>query len=140
MAYIFRTLIVPAASVELARAIATSFGPGGEGMWITPLSASGLDPASHYISTGYVPPDYGYLVPCQTWEQGEDGTWTMTGSEPGDPVAVYTAATAQGVVCTQEDVDALFAAADVTEQEPFVAMGRLGLTIINPPLDTTTVT
>lgn len=137
---IFRTLIVPAANVDLARAIATSFGPGGEGMWITPLSADGLDPATHYISTGYVPPEYGYLVPLQVWALDEEGDWVLVGSEPGDPVAVYTAATAQGVVCTQADVDALFAAADVTEQEPFVAMGRLGLTIINPPLDTTTVT
>lgn len=132
---IFRTLVVPTANVELARQIAASFGPGGEGMWTTPLSASGSDPATHYISTGYVPPDYGYLVPLQTWAQEEDGTWVMTGSEPGDPVAVYTAAVAQGVVCTQADVDALFTAADVTEQEPFVAMGRLGLQIINSPLE-----
>ena len=127
---IFRTLIVPAANVNLARAIATSFGPGGEGMWITPLSASGLAPATHYISTGYVPPEYGYLVPLQVWEVDEDGDWVLVASEPGDPVAVYEAATAQGVVCTQADVNALFAAADVTEQEPFVAMGRLGVKII----------
>jgi hypothetical protein len=134
MSDIFRTLIVPAAYVELARQIAASFGPGGVGMWATPLSADGKDPVTYYISSGYVPPDYGYLVPCQTWEQAEDGAWIMTGSEPGDPVAVYTAATAQGVVCTQQDVDALFAAADVTEQKPFTAMGRLGVQIINPPV------
>lgn len=140
MIYIFRTLIVPAANVSLARDIATSFGPSGDGMWTTPLSASGLDPATHYISTGGVSPEYGYLVPLQVWALNEEGNWVLVGSEPGDPVAVYTAATAQGVVCTQDDVDALFAAADVTEQEPFVAMGRLGLTIINPPLDTTTTT
>lgn len=137
---IFRTLIVPAANVSLARDIAASFGPGGEGMFTTPLSASGIDPATHYISTGYVPPEYGYLVPLQVWALNEEGNWVLVESEPGDPVAVYTAATAQGVVCTQADVDALFAAADVTEQEPFTAMGRLDLTIINPPLDTTTTT
>ena len=137
---IFRTLICPAANVDLARAIATSFGPGGVGMFTTPLSASGSDPATHYISSGYVPPEYGYLVPLQVWSQDQNGDWVLVGSEPGDPVAVYTAATAQGVVCTQADVDALFAAADVTEQEPFTAMGRLDLTIINPPLDTTTTT
>ncbi len=131
---IFRTLIVPAAFTDLARAIATSFGPGGIGMWTTPLSASGLDPATHYISSGYVPPEYGYLVPLQVWSQDANGNWVLVSSEPGDPVAVYTAATAQGVVCTQADVDALFAAADVTEQEPFTAMGRLGLTIINPEI------
>lgn len=131
---IFRTLICPAANVDLARAIATSFGPGGIGMWTTPLSASGSDPATHYISSGYVPPEYGYLVPLQVWSMDLNGDWVLVGTEPGDPVAVYTAATAQDVVCTQADVDALFAAADVTEQEPFTAMGRLGLTIINPEI------
>lgn len=131
---IFRTLIVPAANVELARQIAASFGPYGVGMWTTPLSASGSDPATHYISSGYVPPEYGYLVPCQWWGQDQDGSWVLVSSEPGDPVAVYTAATENGVVCTQADVDALFAAADVTEQEPFIAMGRLGLQIITPPI------
>lgn len=136
MAYIFRTLIVPSVNVDLARAIATSFGPGGDGMFTTQLSTSGFDPVTHYISTGYVPSEYNYLVPLQVWALDEEGDWVLVGSEPGDPVAVYTAATAQGVVCTQDDVDALFAAADVTEQEPFVAMGRLGLTIINPPMDT----
>lgn len=130
----FRTLLVPSAQVDLARAIAASFGPGGSGMWTTPLSANGLDPASHYISSGFVPEQFAYMVPCQTWETDEDGAWVLVSSEPGDPVAVYQAATEAGVSCTQADVDALFAAADVTTQEPFVAMGRLVLTIVNPPM------
>ena len=132
---IFRNFIIPTANVDLARAIAASFGPGGSGMWTTPLSANGLDPASHYISSGFVPPEFAYMVPCQTWEQDEDGVWIMVASEPGDPVAVYENATAQGVTCTQAAIDALFAAADVTAQEPFVAMGRLGLQIVNPPME-----
>ena len=131
---IFRTLIVPAANVDLARAVGASFGPGGAGMWTTPLSASGSDPATHYISTGYVPPEYGFLVPLLVWSQDENNDWVLVSTEPGDPVAVYMAATSQGVVCTQADIDALFAAADVTEQEPFTAMGRMGLTMINDPL------
>lgn len=131
---IFRTLIVPAANVDLARSIAASFGPGGAGMWTTPLSVTEQEPASHYISSGYIPAAFAYLVPCQTWTQ-EDGVWVMTGSEPGDPVAVYEAASQAGVECTQADVDALFAVADVTVQDPFVAMGRLGVQIINPPID-----
>ena len=104
-------------------------------MFTTPLSATGADPASHYISSGFVPPEFAYMVPLQVWETDENGAWIMVASEPGDPVAVYEAASAAGVTCTQAEVDALFAAADVTAQEPFVAMGRLGLTIINPPLD-----
>lgn len=136
MTDVFRTLIVPAADAPLVREIAASFGPGGVGMFTTPLSASGADPASHYISSGYIPADFAYLVPSQTYEQDEDGAWTLVSSEPGDPVAVYEAATAQGVVCTQADVDAIFASADVTAQEPFVAMARLGLAIVNPVMET----
>ena len=132
---IFRTLIVPTANVALARAIAASFGPGGDGMFTTPLSANGLDPASHYISSGFVPEQFAYMVPCQTWALNEDGAWIMVASEPGDPVAVYQAASEAGVICTQAEVDALFAAADVTAQEPFVAMGRLGLAIVNPVME-----
>ena len=98
---IFRTLIVPDVNVGLARAIAASFGPGGDGMWITPLSPTGYEPATHYISTGLVPPEYGYLVPCQTWTQGEDGDWIMTGEEPGNPEAVYAHCVETGVECTQ---------------------------------------
>lgn len=133
MSDIFRTLIVEADNVELARSIAASFGPGGQNMWTTPLSADGLEPASHYISTGYIPEQFAYLVPFQTWAQDEDGAWIMTSSEPGDPVAVYTIASEAGVECTQADVDALFAASDTTEQDPFVAMGRVGVQIVNPP-------
>jgi hypothetical protein len=132
---IFRTLIVTADSAPLAREIAASFGPGGAGMWTTPLSADGQEPASHYISSGFIPPAFASLVPLQVWEQDEMGAWVMTASEPGDPVAVYEAVTAQGVVCTQEDVDAVFASSDVTAQEPFVAMARLGLTLIQPPME-----
>jgi hypothetical protein len=109
---IFRTLIVDAANVALAREIAASFGPGGMAMWTTPLSPTGDEPATHYISSGYVPEEFANLLT--------------------DPVAVFEAATAQGVECTQDDVDALFAAADVTEQEPFTAMARLGVQIVNP--------
>ena len=131
----FATLIVPTAHVDLARAIAASFGPGGDGMWTTPLSSDGLDPASHYISSGFVPEAFAYMVPLQVWETDENGAWVLVSSEPGDPVAVYTAATEAGVICTQADVDALFTSADVTAQEPFVAMSRLGLSIVNPPME-----
>lgn len=128
----FRTLIVPTANVELARAIAASFGTGGVGMWTTPLSPTGAEPATHFISTGGIPAEFAFLVSCQTWAQGEDGAWVMTGETPGDPVAVYGLAVEAGIPCTQDDVDDLFDAADVTEQEPFVAMARLGVQIVQP--------
>ena len=68
MSDIFLTLIVPAADAPLARSVAGAMDPGGAGMWNTPLSPSGAAPATHYISTGYVPPAWQVIVPTQTWE------------------------------------------------------------------------
>jgi hypothetical protein len=101
-------------------------------MWLTPLSADGTEPATHFISSGYIPPEFAYMVPSQVWAQDENGNWVMVSSEPGNPQAVYEAATAQGVICTLADVEAVFNTADVTDEEPFAAMGRLGLKIVQP--------
>lgn len=133
MADAFRTLIVTASTAPLARELAASFGPGGAGMWTTPLSATGEDPATHYVSTGLIPEQFAYMMPTQIWETDEKGQWVMTSSVPGNPQAVWGAASQAGVKCTLEQVQAIFDTADVTPQEPFVAMGRLGLKIINPP-------
>ena len=134
MADTFSTLIVTAAGEPLARTIAAAFG-GGPDMWTTPLSTSGNDPATHYISTGYIPPEFAYMVPFQVWEQDVDGVWQLILSEPGDPVAVYNACVEAEIPCTQADIDAIYATADVTEQEPFVALDRLGLALVQPPID-----
>jgi hypothetical protein len=127
---IFRTLIVASASVELAREIAASFGPAGEGMWQTALSANGVYPSTHFISTGYVPEEFVVLLPYQAWEYW-DGAWKRTQKTLGNPVELYNLATAQGVVCTQADIDTLFTTSDITDQQPFVAMDRLGVKFIS---------
>lgn len=132
MADTFLTLIVTAAHVDLARNLAASFGPGGAGMWTTPLSATGADPATHYVSSGMLPEEFADMVPTQTWED-IDGQWTMTASTPGNAAAVYHVAQQQGVQCTLQEVEDTLATADVTGQPPFVAFARLGLQIVNPP-------
>ena len=130
MTDIFRTLILTAEVTPLAQQIAATLSPAGTNMWTTGLSADGAEPATHFISTGYIGEDFAHMVPCQTWEQA-DGQWTQTGSVPGSPEAVYQACVAAGMEVTLAEIEAVFAAADVTEQEPFTAMGRLGLQIIN---------
>lgn len=130
----FRSLIVPTAQVQLARDIAATLSPAGANMWLTGLSATGNAPATHYISTGLISPEFAALVPCQTWEQDKNGNWVQTGSTPGDPVLCYQMCVAQGMTVTQAQVNAVYAAADVTAQEPFVAMGRLGVQMVQVPL------
>jgi len=130
MADIFRTLILPANVTPLAQEIAATLSPGGVGMWTTGLSPTGAEPATHFISTGFIPPEFAYMVPEQFWKQDETGAWVQTGSEPGNPQAVYEACTAAGMTVTLEEIEAVYAVADVTEQEPFTAMGRMGLVLV----------
>jgi len=133
MADTFRTVILPAANAPFARNLVAALSPGGVGMWQSTLNATGVGTATHCISSGYIAEDVAALMPLQTWELDEQGDWTMTDSTPGDAARVRAAAIAQGFNCTLAEVQALFTAADGTAQEPFTAMGRLGLRIINPP-------
>jgi hypothetical protein len=104
-------MIVQADDVVLAKNIASSLGSGSENMWIRPLSSTGLYPATHYISSGFIPPEFAYLLI--------------------DAQAFYEDAIEQGVSCTLAQAEQLVANSDVTEEEPFVAMARLGLILIN---------
>ena len=131
----FRTLVTTAATTPLARDIAATLSPtAGQNMWLTGLSATGNAPATHYVSTGLISPEFAALVPEQMWEQDENGDWVQTGSTPGDPVACYDLCVASGMTVTQAQVNAVYAASDVTQQEPFTAFGRLGLAMVQEPL------
>ena len=132
MSDLFRTLIIPAVDAPLARAIAAAFGPGGVGMWTTPLSATGSEPATHYISSGYIPDEFVSLAPCSTWVQGEQGAWVKTADYPGDAATVYAFASQAGLVITLAEIEGIFADADASEQEPFVVLERMGLMIVQP--------
>ena len=144
MAWSFRTLITTAATTPLARDIAATLSPtAGQNMWLAGLSATGNAPATHYVSTGLISPEFAALVPEQVWEQIREqdangnwvyGDWVMTSSTPGDPVLCYQMCLAGGLTVTQAQVNAVYAAADVTQQEPFVAFARLGLLMVQEPL------
>ena len=133
MADDFRTMVVPAAHVSLARSLC-ALDEGGAGMFTAGLSATGAEPATHYVSTGCVPPTLASTAPMQVWERSATGSWKKTASEPGSPEAVLAAA--QGaeppVPVTLAKIKALFAAADITTQDPWTAFGRLGLTLCSP--------
>ena len=132
MTDVFRTMIVPAAEVALARQIATTVAPvAGQGMWTTPLSSSGQDPATSYVSTGFIAPEWEVLMPLQTWEE-VDGVWTQTDAYPGDAVQLLAAIQAADpdTTITLPQLVGLFATADVTTQDPWVAFARLGLQIV----------
>lgn len=133
MADLFRTLIVPAAYVDAARQIAASFGPGGVGMWRTALSPTGAEPATHYISTGQIPAEFAGLSPYVEYGTDKDGKLIEKTRFAGDSDMVSALASKAKLPVTLKQIQAIFAASDVSTQEPFEAMARLGLKIINPP-------
>jgi len=111
--WIHRTFVAPAAIVEAARNIASCVHPAGHGMFSTPLSPTGMFPATHYISSGRV-----------------EDVWLTPLS---DPAILYAAAQQgaadQGIVltATQEDAARLLTEGDITGEEGFAVMARLGL-------------
>ncbi len=111
MTDIFKTMIVAAPDVVLVRDICTGLGANGVGMFTTPLSATGNNPATHYVSSGYIPEQFVYLL--------------------SDANALHYVANQAGVVCTLAAVTQLLTNADVTDDDPFVAFARLNLQIIN---------
>ena len=134
----YRNLIVTAADADLARSIAAGLDPTNcSGMFTTGLCPTGTSDITHYISSGLVSDGFAALVPLATWAQDEDGEWFMTAYDDGDPVTVAYACQALDppLEVTDVEVEEMFAASDVTTQEPFVAMGRLGLVLWQPPTD-----
>ena len=105
----FRTMILPASATPLAQQIAATLSPAARAIGTTPLSQTGATPATHYISTGQINPEFAHMVPCQTWEQDEEGAWVETSTEPGNPQAVTDACNALGMEVTLEQVEAVFA-------------------------------
>lgn len=130
----FRTMIVPASDAPLARQIAATLSPvGGGSMWLVGLSPSGEEPATHYVSTGLIGPEFAAIMPMQAYALDDDGNWVQTESIVGQPgyVIAGCAMATPPLVLTEAEVQGLMDRADVTEQEPFVAFGRMGLILIS---------
>ena len=129
-----RTIIVPKAKQALSQSLCAGLSPnGGAGMFIVGLSASGNAPATHYISSGPISHDMAVLLPCKTITQDKDGKAVVT-TAPGMPEAVPDLAAKAKISTTKAKIEALYAAIDVSDQEPFEAMARLGLQMVQVPL------
>ena len=126
----FRTLIIATAHVQLARDLAAAIDPvASVGLFMTGLTDG--NQITHYISSGIVSEAFAQPLPLTTWAQDEEGAWVQTSHWPGMPEAIaQMAATLDPPFpLTAEQVAAAFAASDISEQEPFVAMARMGLSL-----------
>lgn len=129
MSWVHRCMIVPTEHVELARVLCeTLAGPGGAGMFTTALSATGDDPATHYISSGLIESEFADLLPLIEFPADADPVIHL-----GQPDLITQMATDQGMGVTVDEVQALLASVDVTEQPPTDALDRLGLRLSAEP-------
>ena len=131
--YTHRTIIVPAAFQQLAQGLCETVAEGdaGKGMFTTGLSANGKLPATHYISSGHIEQQFADILPFTTVNQDGEGLPDIH-TRPGNVEAVEYMAAQAGISLPPGTVAALFSAIDVSEQEPFTALTRLGLQITQP--------
>lgn len=126
--YAQRCLIIPADYAPLARALCAGLTDGGSGagMFTTAVSADGALPATHCISEGLIGLTFAALLPLATYNTNSEGISAQT-TTPGRPKIIVRLA--KGAVSLAQ-VEALLAATDVTEQNPFTALARMGLQLI----------
>lgn len=140
MNWAFRTMIVPSQYTPLASQLSALLaGTSGEDMFTTGLSATGTPPATHYVSTGYVSEGYAAVLPLDTYTTEID---PQTGQpvvihthKDGDPQLVVDLAAEKGVTVSLQEVTDAMNAMDCTEQEPFTAFARLGLQLVQEPIN-----
>ena len=123
------TIILPAAAQALAQGLCVAAaGEAGSGMFTTGLSATGEAPATHFISSGAMEAKFAGILPLSTITT-EDEVETVS-KTTGNIEAVIQLAADAGVAVDLATVGGLFAALDVTAQDPFAAMERLGLRLL----------
>jgi hypothetical protein len=138
-----RTLILPAADAPEARRICQGIDPTNYShLWRTPLSATGDEPATHYITSGGVSDAFAMMAPCAEWTWQQDpadpqapGQWVQTSYYPGRPDIVVERCAEVDVEVTEQEVEALFSRGDCSDQEAFVAMSRMGVQMVRTPMD-----
>jgi hypothetical protein len=105
------TLIVAAQDADLARALAAGIAPDTDtdGMWRTPLSATGQEPATHFVSAGLIQDAFAAIV--------------------GDVQATYDAAGGQVPL---QVIEGLYARATISDGEGLQVIAQAGLQFVEP--------
>lgn len=119
--WIHRNIIVPAAVVEQARQMCAGI-PGGDGMFTAPLSATGAEPATHYISAGLIWPEFAEMLPLDVPATDDADAHRI----PGD-AAKAAAALPDAPI---EEIQALLAVVTVTDGDAFDTLDRMGLQLV----------
>lgn len=137
MSYATRTMIVPAAHQQLAQGLCSAAaGPAGEGMFTTALSPTGLAPATHYISAGYIETTFADLLPFTTVvPSAVEGESATVSTRKGEVSEVESIAAKAGITLPAGTISTLLSSIDVSDQYPFTAMARLGVKMVQEDMD-----
>ena len=136
---IFRTLVVTSDEAPLARAICSTLDPVNcQNMFTTGLSPTGDEPATHYISSGGISEGFAALVPYSVWElqqpdPEQPAQWVEVEHRPGHPEKTSEMCIEAGLDVSTAAVEFLYATSDVTSQDPWTALSRLGLQLVRAP-------
>ena len=104
----FRTMIVPAALVDLARTIAAGLSSAGADMFTTPLGTGVV--VSYYVSTGHIGSAFAAAI--------------------ADPALLHDACVAASIDVTLAQCESIVSQSDVSEEPPFEAFSRLGVQLM----------
>lgn len=119
MNYEFATVIITTAVAVNLRKLSQMLDRGEtDGMFAVGLSATGSLPATHYISTGMVPEAYVNAITNET------RLFNIAKKAYADEGATFP--------FTQAQVTNALSKCDVSEDNPFAAMDRMGLKMIQP--------
>lgn len=135
--YTHRTIIVPAAFQSLAQALceAAADGDAGKGMFVRALAPTPAGPAAHYISAGYIEDTFAAILPMTTITPAAEMDEPPTiETRPGNVEFVEGIAAQAGITLPAGTIAALFDAIDVSEQDAYGAMDRLGLQFVIVPI------
>lgn len=123
-----RTLIVPDQVTPMARmACETLAGAGGSSMFTTPVSPTGEEPTTHWISSGLIEQDFADLLPTKAYNPATD-VWEVI---PHDTTTLQ--GLCEAVSLPYQAVDQVLSLVDVSEQTAEEALGRLGLKLVTIP-------
>lgn len=110
--YVRMTFVVPVEIVDQCKALAEAIaGDSGYGMFETPLSPTGQAPATHMVSSGLVLTELADVL--------------------GSAASLYAAAANAGIEVTQQEVNAIYSAATISDADPLIVLDSLNLQIVS---------
>lgn len=132
MSLVLRTIIVPASIQATCQTLCEMLAEGdaGKHVFLRGLCPAGQSESTLYISSGPIEEAFADILPlttATTTYSPEGEATTTVSTRPADVAGIAALIAQAGMVMPVEQIAALLALIDVSEQSPEEAMTRLGL-------------